>query len=287
MTDIAIKTDTTTINLSAIKDVNLLAESTALAATVDKKNKLAAVTLAAVEDIRREQAPILYRISASKLYEKDGFKSMSAYCEAIGFKDSATSQMITAGKVYATKSMPDALKALPVYTLGQMGKLLNNPDEKVRERVVKDAESGKLNGLTQAAAKKYVDDVKAEMGLAKAQVIKMYTANVEDSGIDPAQKSIDEWEEAIKALWGNVTKVADIDGNKILIGYNKSIARVFTLAEYTAPKVNTAANRDTLTRVKIVARKIRRGEDLTESELELAESLGLIDSDEDAEGEDN
>lgn len=286
MTDIAIKTDTTAIDLSVIKDTNLLAESTALAATVDKKNKLAAVTLAAVEDIRREQAPILYRISAAKLYEKDGFKSMGAYCEAIGFKDSATSQMITAGKVYATKSMPDALKALPVYTLGQMGKLLNNPDEKVRQRVVKDAESGKLNGLTQAAAKKYVDDVKAEMGLVKVQVIKTYTANTEDSGLDPAPKSVDEWEDTIKALWGNVVKAPDIDGHKILIGYNKTIARVFMLTEYTAPKADITARTDILTRVKIVTRKIRRGEDLTDSERDLALSLGLIDEDED-EDEDN
>ena len=281
MNDLTI-TYTTALNLSTIKNAALLKESQALADITNRFNGLVETTAATVESLRREQAPILYRIKATKLYEKDGFKSMSDYCKAIGLSDSSISGLTTAGRIYSDKTAPDSLKSLSPSKLAQMGSLLNDKD--MAAAVYEDAKNGVLDGKTLAEVKSYVNDVKGRCGKVKAKVVKTYTASANGSESNPTPKTIDEWEDTIKALFGNVVKVPDLDGHKVLIGYSAADSSVYVLTEYTAPKAQTQVNAIEL--LKIVTRKVRRGDDLTDNERALAISIGLLD-DEDDEDETN
>ena len=276
MNDLTI-TYSTALDLSNIKNPALLTESKALADITNRFNGLVETTAATVESLRREQAPILYRIKATKLYEKDGFKSMSDYCKAIGLSDSSISGLTTAGKVYSDKKAPDALKALSPSKLAQMGALLNDKD--MSAAVYEDAKNGVLDGKTLAQVKDYVNDVKGRCGKVKAKVVKTYTATANGESVNASPATIDEWESTIKGIWTNVIKAPDLDGHKVLIGYSAFESSVYFLSEYTAPKAQPKQN--TMELLKIVTRKVRRGEELTDKERELAVSVGLIDEDED------
>lgn len=167
----------------------------------------------AVDALRKQQGMILYRIDKMKLYEKDGFKNFTAYCESIGLSEdvkSRVTQMKTAGEVLSDKTAPDSLKNLPYTVIGQLGAVIH--DAKAYAALKEDAAKEGFT-MTQAEAKaraKLVRDTK------NPPVIPTYGAlnngkYIKKDG-DPLFMTEEEW---TKFFGGEVIKLpADKNGDK-------------------------------------------------------------------------
>lgn len=228
------------LDLSAIKNAALVKESESLAALQSKILSGAAKLAGSIETIRREQAVILNRIQTTKLYEKDGFKSLAEYAETIGLNKSNAHALAAAGKVYADKNAPKALTDLTPSKLAA----LTSTIKANKEKVYRDAESGTFDGMTQAQLKDYA----ATTSSTKAKVVKTYTAwYVVAENTKPIQEmpagydgtradaTMDEWRhytELYKMEYIPITN--DKNGNKRAVAYDPSNgnARVYTFTEY-------------------------------------------------------
>lgn len=224
------------LDLSAIKNAALVKESESLAALQSKIMTGAAKLAGNIEAIRREQAVILHRIQTTKLYEKDGFKSLAEYAETIGLNKSNAHQLAATGNIYSDNNAPEQLTSLSPSKLAALIAAINTN----KEQVYKDAAAGALDGMTQAQLKDYAAATKT----TKAKVVKTYTAWYTAINGERVQEhfesdgrtdgTIDEWKkEAESAKYEVVTIPADKDGNKRLLGIDDDGSSiVFTLIEY-------------------------------------------------------
>lgn len=224
------------LDLSRIHNAALLKESQSLDALVSQLRSGAVSLMESAEQVRREQAIILDRIQSTKLYEKDGFKSLAEYGETIGLGKSTTYALARVGKVYNDKKAPAQLKAMSPSNLDALSSALRaNPDQ-----VFKDAEKGSLDGMSQDNLREYVKTIATPV---KAKVVKTYQAFTADGEPVPgdgtsanADYTMDEW----KAWYSNVEfhKIPnDKDGNTRFCMIDDHYVDVVTLKEYK-PKAN-------------------------------------------------
>lgn len=164
----AISTSLTTAN---IKSKELLQPTQDIIALEERIAGIANKVGEQVSEIRRKQASIFHIVSSGKLYEKDGFKTFSAYVESIGFSKQVASQMVTAGRVYNDATAPQVLKEKPFTTLGAMGGVIN--DDKARQTLYKDADKAPdiFKTMSQDNAKEYN---RAHTVAPKAKAVKTY-----------------------------------------------------------------------------------------------------------------
>ena len=221
------------LDLSAIKNAALVKESESLAALQSKIMTGAAKLAGNIEVIRREQAVILHRIQSTKLYEKDGFKSLAEYAETIGLNKSNAHQLAATGNIYSDKNAPEQLTNLSPSKLAALTAAINAN----KEQVYKDAAAGALDGMTQSQLKDYAAATKT----TKAKVVKTYTMTSyaqdgTESGTLFADGRRDGTVEEWKALFSDYEVInvsADKNGNKrLLVVYPNGNAELFTLIEF-------------------------------------------------------
>lgn len=213
-----------TLDLTSIKDASLIKESESLAALQSKIMSGAAKLAGNIETIRREQAAILYRIQATKLYERDNFKSLADYAETIGLNKSNAHALAAAGKVYADKNAPEQLTSLTPSKLATLTSTINAN----KEQVYKDAAAGALDGMTQSQLKDYAAATKSN----KAKIVKTYIGvNAKTSPM-----TLDEIVSMLGEHGTEVVKIPDKDGFKryvrIASDGEHAVASVHIFTEY-------------------------------------------------------
>lgn len=156
------------LDLSRIHNAALLKETQSLDNLVSQLRNKASSLIIDAESIRREQAIILDRIQSTKLYEKDGFKSLAEYGDTIGIGKSTTYALSRVGHVYNDKKAPDAIKALSPSNLDTLTAAIKTN----QKQVYKDAELGAFDGASQSTLKDYAKTIKP----AKTVVVKTYQA---------------------------------------------------------------------------------------------------------------
>lgn len=213
------------LDLSAIKNAALIKESESLAALQSKIKSGAAKLAGTVDAVQREQAVILYRIQSTRLYEKDGFKSLKEYAETIGLGKSAAHALANAGKVYSDKEAPENLKKMPAFNLAAINSAINSN----KEQVYKDAEAGALDGMSQTQLQDYAAATKQG---GKAKVVKTYIGvNANTSPL-----TLDEIASMLGEHGAEVVKIPDKDGYKryvrIVSDEGHAVASVHIFTEY-------------------------------------------------------
>lgn len=228
------------LDLSRIHNAALLKESQSLDALVSQLRSGAVSLMQSAEQVRREQAIILDRIQSTKLYEKDGFKSLAEYGETIGLGKSTTYALARVGKVYNNKKAPKQLTEMSPSNLDALSSALKAN----AAQVFKDAEKGNLDGMTQDTLRDYAKTIAPA---SKPKVVKTYVANASGKGsiAIPGGTSVngdytrDEWEAYLSSNGDEVCKLPDNkDGGKryLCIGFDDTLTLV-TLMEYK-PKAN-------------------------------------------------
>lgn len=257
------------LDLSKVKNAALKKESESLSGLQSKIASGLINAATGVEAIRREQAAILNRIQSTKLYEKDGFKSLADFAETIGLGKANAHALANAGKVYADKTAPDAIKNMTPSNIAAIMSAINAD----KKRVYSDAESGTLNGMTQKQLKEYASKVKP----AKATVVKTYLAFVRrddetiqeepDTATDGRMDAtMDEWRaDAERAHWEFIPIPNDKDGNKRALVHDPKdgYAVVYTFVEYK-PNANGKA-KATTGKAEFLARAYAEG--MTEEQI--------------------
>lgn len=266
--EMTIKGIETVCNVSAVeslKSAALRKETLAFVQTLAEEQTLVDTTTAAVDALRKKQAPIIYRIQSGELYKKDGFKNMSEYAATIGLSDkskSLISGLYAVGKVLSDKTAPESLKGMSASKIAQMGSLVR--DSKCYEQVKKDAENGALDGMTLADVKSYTSSTKTAIA-PSAKVVTTYTASVNGKAHEHGADTLDGW----KSFWtadsnveyvvlpkgkatanadkATVNRAAIISGNDInLVTY----AAVITGSNKPAPVKTTTGKDEFLARAR-------------------------------------
>lgn len=283
-----------TLNLANIHNAALMDECMKLQAAQES-------VVTAMSESSREIATVLYRVSATKLYEKDGFKSVKAFAEDIGLCVSSgmISQYITAGKVYSDTNAPDNLKRLPVTTVGAMGGVIN--DAKAYGELIAGVLDGTVNVSTQAKAKQYNADnapKKADgkgKGKGKDSNNALTGTVIDDSTLfhvwEYGEKSYKTFEDGreyldrlevvesqIKASYGDVTEVIDLpdvtvgdrlNKRKLYIRANGNYTLV-AFKPYTDADKQIEQERAAKAAMKSLLMKLMNGEPLTDEEKQAA-----------------
>ena len=254
MNELTIKTPAA-LDLSRIKNVALLKESTQLSKLQEEAISGAMSTIANIEAIRRKQAVILDRIQRAKLYEKDGFKSLAEYAEGIGLEKSNAHALAAAGKVYNDKDAPEKLKALSPSKLAAISATLKAD----KEQVYSDAIAGKLDDMTQKQLKDYASAVKNSKTSGKTEVVKTYTATDHtgtqftpeddnspngDYTIGELEKAFSDMGELVKLPKGKVSPDSDKATLMRYLSIVDGVPTIYTLHEFTAPRVNITTTGD-------------------------------------------
>ena len=290
--EIAVKNLETVCNLDAVNAISnkpLRDETLAFVKTLAEEAGILDTTASAIDALRKKQAPIIYRIQSTKLYEKGGYKNMSEYAASIGLSDkskSLISGLGAVGKVECDKDAPDALKSMSASKLAQMGSLIR--DDKFYKRLKEDASAGKLDGMTLAQVKDYASAAKADSGAAK--VVTTYTATVDGARSEHGADTIDGWKSYLTkdgAEWLNApnakaTPDADKATVKRAVVIDGSLAKLVVFSQVVtgekSGKVKTStATVEQVNRMRVLTKLLLSGAELSDKQKNEARALGLID----------
>lgn len=278
-------TPVTALDLSSIKNAALLKECKALSDLQSSAASAYASTVTEFEAIRRKQAAILDRIQSTKLYEKDGFKSLAEFATTIGLNKSNAHQLAAAGRVYNDKSAPEALKALSPSKLGVLASAIKAD----KERVYADAETQDFASATQEQLKAYAADRAAKTS-PKAKVVPEYYADVNGKPCIVEGRThyiMDDWEayfmsngdEYIKLPNGKLDPESNKANMKRAVAIHGGTADYITYRQCKpnsdAPVDTSRASIDKEVKLGIIRYKISEGFPLTESEQSLADEYGI------------
>lgn len=275
--------------VTAISNKPLRDETLAFVKTLAEEATLMDTTASAVDALRKKQAPIIYRIQSSKLYEKGGYKNMTEYAASIGLSDkskSLISGLYAVGKVMCDKTAPDALKEMSASKIAQMGTLVRN--DTAYKAVKEDASAGKLDGMTLEQVKDYTASAKAVSGEAK--VVTTYMATIDGAESDHGADTLDGWKSYLTktgAEWLNAPNAkATADADKatvkraVLIDGDAAhlvvFAAVTTASKSGKTKTTTGVTPEDVAALGRIARKQAAGEDLTEYEQNVARKFGMM-----------
>lgn len=237
----------TGLTTTGIKSRELLTPTRDIIALEERILGMAKSASEEVSLIRAKQASIFSIIKDGKLYEKDGFKSFSAYAEHIGFKKALASQMTTSGKVYNDATAPQSLKNKSVSVLGALGSVINN--DKTREELYKDAESAPefFEKMTLDSAKEYA---RAHTAPSKGKVIPTYKPIDGATGKDIIDnyRTLEELESMFKEVDADVeiVKLAKSDkGLRWILIKPNGVALLVLLHRYEDAKKNGEVKTET------------------------------------------
>lgn len=236
----------TGLTATGIKSKELLNPTRDIIALEERILGMAKSASEEVSAIRAKQAGIFAIIKDGKLYEKDGFKSFSAYAEHIGFKKALASQMTTSGKVYNDATAPQSLKGKSVSVLGALGSLINN--DKTREALYKDAENAPdfFEKMTLDSAKEYA---RAHTEPSKGKVVPTYKPIDAETGKELLQdyRTLEEIEELYKADESGIEifKLPKSDkGLRWVLIFPSGVAHVVLLHRYEDAQKNGEVKTD-------------------------------------------
>lgn len=272
------------LDVSKLKNAALIKETKNLEQTQKRAYESYETARTAVNAQRKEQAKIFARVQDTKLYEKDGFKNMSEYCEAVGFTASKSliSQLVSCGRVYNDKNAPKQLSEIPFTNLGAMSKCINDAD--ARKVMYSDAEKGKFDKATQEECATYAKE--HDNKPQKAKVVKTYTAKrngslVVDTDKKPFHWTLDEYKAVInKEAEESKADVVTVKGNRFVLVYEDR-ADLIVLNE-DKPVANGEVKVKTVSinqiaDIKRLTKLILSGQELNDKDKVLAEQYGLLD----------
>lgn len=186
-TAISVKADFTPIEFKS--------KSAALNDSIERYNALAAQVGLAVGNARavaaeakKKAAVIFYGWREAKLYEKDGFKSLSEMVEQMGLKASEVNKAIRYAE--ANKKHNNAFDSMTVDNYAT----INAAVKADAARVIADAKNGKLSGMTQPQLKDYNNKVIAEVPQSKSgKAVTLYHAFTVDGNEVDEPRALADW----------------------------------------------------------------------------------------------
>ena len=186
-TAIAFKSDFTPIEFKS--------KSEALNDSIERYNALAAQVGLAVGNARavaaeakKKAAVIFYGWREAKLYEKDGFKSLSEMVEAMGLKAAEVNKAVRYAE--ANKKHNNAFDDMSV----DMYAAINSATKTNAERVLADKKSGKLDCMTLDDLKTYNNKVISETPQSKSgKAVTLYHAFTVDGKEVDEPRTIADW----------------------------------------------------------------------------------------------
>ena len=184
---IAIKSDFTPIEFKS--------KSAALNDSIERYNALAAQVGLAVGNARavaaeakKKAAVIFYGWREAKLYEKDGFKSLSEMVEAMGLKASEVNKAVRYAE--ANKKHNNAFDGMTVDNYAT----INSAVKADAARVIADAKAGKLADMTQPQLKEYNNKVISETPQSKSgKAVTLYHAFMVDGKEVDDPRALADW----------------------------------------------------------------------------------------------
>lgn len=271
-----------TLDVTSIHNAALLAECAKLEPLETRIREAGEKYKEEAKVVGFEQAKILARIADTKQYEKDGFDSMKSFIESLGglrlaaVSKSSLSQLCKAGRVYNDTEAPEVLKALPPFVLCE----LPTSDKDTRNEVYKDADvdAARFEGMTQKAARDYREDVKSRKPQT-GKPVKVYQCYHDGALVCGEDTKPLTW--PLKDFESVITEDAKKYGADLVkAGSNRFVfvfadhAELYALVEQK-PQIGEVKKLDELAVLKVVIRKLMRGEDLSDKEAELADKYEL------------